>query len=91
MSTYTQILYHLVFGTKSHEATLDLQQHEQLFIYMAGLLRNKHCMPYRLGGYTEHVHILFSLHPSCRLSDIVKDIKLAASKMIKSEKLFPFF
>lgn len=91
MSTYTQILYHLVFGTKNHNATLDLQQHEQLCRYMSGLLRNKNCLPYRLGGYTDHVHILFSLHPSCCLSDTVKDVKLATSKWIKDKKVFPLF
>ena len=91
MSTYTQILYHLVFGTKHHHATLDLDRHEELYRYIAGTLQNKNCVPYRVGGYTEHVHVLFSLHPSLALADTVKDIKLATSKWIKDHTIFPAF
>jgi putative transposase len=91
MATYTQILYHIVFGTKNRVATLDLKHHDLLWRYVAGVLRNKQCVVYCVGGYTNHLHILSSLHPSLSLADSIKDIKLAASKWNKQEKLFPDF
>jgi REP element-mobilizing transposase RayT len=91
MATYTQILYHIVFGTKDHYGSLDLQRHDTLCGYIAGILKNKNCMPYKLGGNINHVHILTGLHPSVSLSELIKDIKLGTSSWIKSEKVFPVF
>jgi REP element-mobilizing transposase RayT len=91
MSTYTQILYHLVYGTKNRTSSLDLEKHDQLCKYIAGLLKNKKCVPHKIGGYSDHIHILLNLHPSVALSEIVKDIKLASSDWIKKENLFPDF
>lgn len=91
MTTYTQILYHIVFGTKGHGGHLDLERHDDLCGYIAGILKNKKCMPYKLGGYTDHIHILTELHPSISLAGLVKDIKLATSSWIKQEQLFPSF
>ena len=91
MSTYTQILYHLVFGTKNHVGVLDLERHDELFRYMNGLMHNKSCVAYQWGGYKDHVHVLFSLHPAVALSDLVKDVKLATSKWIKENHVFEDF
>ncbi len=91
MTTYTQILYHIVFGTKDHYGCLDLDRHDTLCGYIAGLLKSKSCTPYKLGGYTDHIHILTSLHPTVALADLVKDIKLASTAWIKQEKAFSCF
>ena len=91
MATYTQILYHIVYGTKNHNGTLDLERHDELCRYTARILQNKNCFVYKIGGYTEHLHILTELHPTIALADLVKDIKLAQSKWIKIKKIFPRF
>jgi len=91
MATYTQILYHIVYGTKNHQRPLDLERHDDLCRYKAGILRNKNCVVYKVGGHDDHLHILTSLHPSLALADLVKDVKLAASGWIKEEKVFPHF
>lgn len=46
---------------------------------------------YRINGVEDHLHMLMDLHPSISLSALIKDIKLASSKFIKENKLFPFF
>jgi len=63
MATYTQILYHLVFGTKERVGTLETEHHDALWRYVSGVLRNKKCIVYIVGGYTNHLHILCSLPP----------------------------
>ncbi|MHC5198518.1 MAG: transposase, partial [Planctomycetota bacterium] len=75
----------------NHNGTLDLERHDELCKYTAGILQNKNCFPCKVGGYTEHLHILTELHPTIALADLVKDIKLAQSKWIKTEKVFPAF
>ncbi len=91
MSTYTQILYQIVFGTKYHQKTLAADKRDELFGYIAGILKNKKCHLYRINGVEDHLHIVTHLHPSVALADLVKDIKLASSELIKNDKLFPNF
>ncbi len=91
MSTYTQILYQIVFGTKHHEMTLGKEHRQQLFKYIWGVLENKKCHLYRINGIENHLHILTHLHPSVALADLVKDIKLSTTKFIKEQNLFPDF
>ncbi|WP_341225185.1 IS200/IS605 family transposase [uncultured Arcticibacterium sp.] len=90
MSTFTQILYQVVFSTRNRERSLLVQNRPVLFKYIWGILKEKNCHLYRINGVEDHIHIAFSLHPSVSLSSLVKDIKLASSKMIKEQELFPF-
>lgn len=91
MSPYTQILYQLVFGTKNRERTLDEEHRKELFKYILGILENKNCHLYQINGVEDHLHILTHIHPSVSLADLIKDIKLASSKFIKENNLFPSF
>ena len=91
MSTYTQILYQIVFSTKYREQTLLKLNRELLYKFLWGILENKKCHLYRINGVEDHIHIVTHLHPSVALSHLVKDIKLASSKYIKEENIFPMF
>lgn len=91
MSTYTQILYQIVFSTKNRERTLTSSGREKLFKFIWGVLQKKKCHLYRINGVEDHIHILTDLHPSVSLATLVRDIKLGASSYIKQEKLFPNF
>ena len=91
MSTYTQILYQIVFSTKNREHTLSENRRDLLFKYITGILKNKKCHLYQIGGVADHIHIVTHLHPMIALSTLVKDIKMASTEYIKEEKLFPNF
>ena len=91
MSTYTQIIYQIVFSTKNRQPTLAKGKRDDLYKYISGILNNKNCHLYRIGGVEDHIHILTHIHPSVSLAALVKDIKLASSEFIKKEKLFVNF
>jgi REP element-mobilizing transposase RayT len=91
MSTYTQILYQIVFSTKNRERTMKKENRPELFQYIAGLLKNKDCHLYRINGVEDHLHIITDLHPTVALADLVKDIKLSSTTLIKQGKIFPNF
>lgn len=91
MSTYTQILYQIVFSTKDREQTLLKSNREELYKYIWGVLKNKNCHLYRIGGVDDHIHIVTHIHPSISLASLVKDIKLSSSNYIKTNQLFPDF
>lgn len=92
MSTYTQILYQLAFGSKDYTPFLTTENENILFSYIAGILKNKSCHSYIVGGASNHIHIITHLHPTVALSLLVKDIKMASHKMIlENSKLFSHF
>jgi REP element-mobilizing transposase RayT len=91
MSTYTQILYHLVFSTKDRQPVLSDSRRNELCMYMTGVIKNRHCRPVWINGVRDHVHILFSLRPTVALADLVKDVKVASSAWIKEDRVFPNF
>jgi REP element-mobilizing transposase RayT len=91
MSTYTQILYQIVFSTKNRGRAMIESGQVRLYSYIVGLLKNKNCHIYRINGVEDHLHIATHIHPSIPLATLVKDIKLASSDFIKEEKIFPDF
>jgi len=91
MSTFTQILYQIVFSTKYREHTLTKPGREELYRYISGVLKNKNCHLYQIGGVADHLHIVTHLHPSVALASLVKDVKLSSSEHIKNQNLFPLF
>lgn len=91
MSTYTQILYQIIFSTKNREKTLLESERSQLFAYIWGVLKKKKCHLYRIGGVEDHLHIVTHIHPMIAPSMLIKDIKLASSRLIKQENIFPNF
>ena len=64
MSTYTQILYQIVFGSYDYTPFLTSENENLLFSYIAGILKNKSCHSYIVGGASNHIHIITHLHPT---------------------------
>jgi len=91
MSSYRQILYHLIFRTKYSQKVLNLEHSEDLYKYIGGIIKNKKCFLYRINGMEDHIHILSDLHPSIALADYMRDIKTATSIWIKDSGNFPGF
>ena len=93
MSTYTQILYQIVFGSKDYTNFLISENQGMLYGYIVSMLNKRNCHPYQVGGYCNHVHIVTHLSPTVELSDLVREIKKATHGMMVREKssfqLFP--
>jgi REP element-mobilizing transposase RayT len=86
MSTYTQFLYQLVFGSKDHNAFLSVKNKGILFAYIAGILMKKSCHSYIVGGAVNHIHIITHIHPTICPAYLIKDIKEASHEMICRER-----
>ncbi len=91
MSTFTQLYYHLVFAVKDRIPALETSGRESLYRYINGIIKNNKCLLYQINGAEDHVHILCDIHPTMALADLMKDIKIAASKWIKEKGVFPKF
>ena len=91
MSTYRQIFYQVVFGTKNRKPSIVKEHDEELYKYISGIIKNKNCKLYRINGIEDHIHIMSDLHPSICLADYVKEIKVASSLWMKENGKFPAF
>ena len=91
MSSYRQILYHIVFRTKSSSRSLNLDNSNELYAYIMGYIKNKNCFIYQINGMEDHIHILSDLHPSIALADYIRDMKTSTSIWLKASGKFPEF
>jgi len=91
MSTYTQILYQIVFSTRNRERVLKEKERDILFRYISGIIIKQNCHLYRINGVEDHIHIITHLHPTTALANLVKDIKLASDDFIKRERIFSHY
>ncbi|SDQ04350.1 REP element-mobilizing transposase RayT [Chryseobacterium soldanellicola] len=91
MSTFRQIYYQIVFSTKHRNPVLNIEDEDQLYKYIWGIVKNKNCKLYRINGMPDHIHLFADLHPSVSLSSFVKDIKVSSNLWIKQSGLFPDF
>lgn len=67
----------LVFGVK-YRLGLIQPQHEDHIHAFIGKVINEHgqgSKPIKIGGTTDHIHVLFSLSANIALKDIVREIK----------------
>jgi putative transposase len=91
MSSYRQLLYHLVFRTKDSLPTIKQDHVDQLYAYISGIIKHKNSHLYRISGVENHLHILTDLHPSIALADFIREVKVSSSLWMKSGNLFPRF
>jgi REP element-mobilizing transposase RayT len=77
--THTNLLTHIIFGTKARKRWLDDAVRADVHSYLGGILREKQCRPIIINGTDDHVHVLTALHPKIALADIVGIIKANSS------------
>jgi len=75
---------HLVFSTKYREPTILPSFESDLYAYIGGICNRMECPCVKVGGYRNHVHILFELSKNRTLVEVVKELKTASSKWVKT-------
>ena len=62
-NTYTQIFIHIVFVVKGRQNLIHTKYKEELYSYIAGIIKDKNHKLFIVNGMPDHVHILFGLNP----------------------------
>ena len=76
---------HLISSTKNREPLIVSEVRTDLFGYLAGTLNALDCHAIRVGGFVDHVHLLFVLSKNLALVQVVKDVKQESSKWAKGK------
>ena len=85
-STYTNLIYHIVFSTKFRRSTITTDWQPQLYEYFGGILREREGICLQIGGMPDHVHILAKLSPRIAIMDVLRDVKAVSSKWINDQR-----
>ena len=70
---------------------LSESRRKELYNYIWGILKNKKCHLYQIGGLEDHIHIFTSLHSTVCLANLVRDVKTSSNTWIKKENIFRKF
>lgn len=76
---------HIVFSTKYREHLIHPPEEEDLYAYLGGICKRLECHPIKIGGYTDHVHILCILSKKIALMKLLEEVKSHSSKWFKTK------
>ena len=89
-STFSQIYIQVVFAVRGRNRLIHSSWEEELYKYISGIITNKDQKLIAINGVSDHIHILIGLKPSCRLSDLVREIKKSSNSFIKEKRFVKF-
>jgi len=75
---------HLIFSTKNRQALIFPPFEDELHTYLGGVCKKLDCMPIKVGGYIDHIHILCTLSKKIALMKLKEQMKSNSSKWIKT-------
>lgn len=76
---------HIVFSTKYREHFIKPPYEAELHAYIGGICKKLECQPIKVGGYTEHIHILCMLSKKISLMKLLEEVKSHSSKWMKTK------
>jgi REP element-mobilizing transposase RayT len=86
-STYTKIYMHLVMVVKFRRAQIHESWEERLHKYITQTIQNRGHIVVAINGMPDHLHVLFLFKPVEDLSNLVKSVKIASTKLINENRL----
>ena len=85
--SYCNLIYHIVFSTKSRQTWLGDEIGARVHAYLGGAIRDEGGTALVVNGTSDHVHILAKLRQDRAVSDVLRNIKSNSSGWI--HKTFP--
>ena len=77
---------HIIFSTKNREPFIQSNIENELHAYLGGICKNIDCPPIKIGGYTDHIHILCMLSKKLPLVKLIEEVKAHSSKWMKAKE-----
>src|SRR3954467_418684 len=74
-TTFSNLLYHIVYSTKDRIPLIDGDLREPLYEYIGGIIRGERGILLEIGGVPDHVHLLAKFKTDIAVSMMVQKIK----------------
>lgn len=84
---------HIIFGTKHRQPLIKTDIEKELYAYLGRICKQLESPPIKIGGCTDHIHILCKLSKKIALIKLVEELKSHSSKWMKtkSDELGQFY
>ena len=86
-NTFSQIYIQTVFAVSGRESLIKPTFKEDLYKYIAGIVRNQQQKLIAINGTPDHIHILIGLRPAMALAALVQEIKADSTNFINKRRL----
>jgi REP element-mobilizing transposase RayT len=73
--SYTNLLYHIVYGTKDRLPLITKELRPDLHRFLGGLVNDLHGTPLEINGVADHVHVLARIKPVISISEFLSKFK----------------
>jgi putative transposase len=84
-STFLSLNYHVVFSTKDRVPSISPEWSSRLHEYLGGTINGLGGASMGVGGFADHVHLLFGLKATHCLADVMRELKRSASVWVHEE------
>lgn len=81
-NTYSQITIQSVFAVKNRHNLITSSWRNDLHKYISGIISEIGCTSLAVGGWQDHIHVLFGLPVTMCISDVMRVVKTNSSKWI---------
>lgn len=88
-STFTNLLYHVVFSTKDRVPMITKELQERLYEYMGGIIRGEGGVLLEIGGVADHAHLLAKLKADTAVAVLLRLLKSNSSGWVNDNRLIP--
>ena len=88
-NTYTQIHIQFVFAVKYRRCLIAEAWEEELYKYMAGIIRNHGHKVLAINGMPDHIHIFVGMRPHQSVSELMQQVKRDSCRWINEMKFLP--
>ena len=85
-NTYTQVHIQFVFAVKHRDGLVHSSFKDELYQYIAGIIKYHNHKLLAINGMPDHIHIFIGMRPTQSISDLLQDIKGNSSKWINEKK-----
>ncbi|MEO7482300.1 MAG: IS200/IS605 family transposase [Ferruginibacter sp.] len=85
-NTYSQITIHAVFAVRYRENFIVGDWRHSLHQYISGIITGKGAKSLAVGGWKDHVHILFGMPLTTCISDFMSAVKASSSGWINEQQ-----
>ena len=83
-----QVYVHIIFHVKKTSVLIRNEERSNLYQKMGNILLERKCVPLRINGIDNHVHILCSLARTVTIADIVQNVKIHSSVWLKEQESY---
>jgi putative transposase len=83
-STFFSMHYHVVYSTKERRRFIGAAWRPRLHSYLGGTIRGMDGVAEIVGGVEDHVHLLVSMRPTHRMSDVLRDLKKDSTNWVRA-------